>query len=80
MNLIYVFADQWRASAAGFAGDPNVRTPNIDRLAAQSVKFTTSVSNCPICTPYRASLLTGQYPLTTGLFMNDLCLGSSAVS
>ncbi len=73
-NVIYIFADQWRYSAAGFTGDPNVKTPNIDQLARESIKFNNCVSNCPICTPYRASLLTGQYPLSTGIFMNDLCL------
>lgn len=73
-NIVYIFADQMRAHATGYAGDPNVRTPYLDRLAGESLNFTNAVSNCPICTPYRASLLTGQYPLTHGLFMNDLCL------
>jgi len=73
-NVVFVFADQWRASAVGYAGDPNVRTPNLDRLAAASVRFTNAVSCCPVCTPYRASLLTGRTPTTTGMFLNDLAL------
>ncbi len=73
-NVVFVLADQWRASALGYAGDPNVRTPNLDRLAAASVRFTNAVSCCPVCTPYRASLLTGRYPTTTGMFLNDLAL------
>ncbi|MHB1483435.1 MAG: sulfatase-like hydrolase/transferase [Saccharofermentanales bacterium] len=73
-NIVFVFADQWRASAAHYAGDPNVRTPTIDDLHERSTSFCNAVSNCPICTPYRASLLSGQYPLTTGIFANDLCL------
>jgi predicted AlkP superfamily pyrophosphatase or phosphodiesterase len=64
-HVVYVFADQWRAAATGYAGDPNVKTPNLDRLAKESVNFTTAVSVCPVCTPYRASLLTGRYPTTT---------------
>jgi len=79
-NLVFIFADQMRAQATGYAGDPNVQTPSLDRLRDQSVSFSTAVSNCPICTPYRACLLTGQYPLTTGLFMNDLCLSDRATS
>ncbi len=79
-NLVYVFADQMRAQATGYAGDPNVRTPNLDRLARESINFSNAVSCCPVCTPYRASLMTGQYPLTNGLFLNDLCLGNDAVS
>jgi arylsulfatase A-like enzyme len=73
-NVVFLFADQWRAQAVGYAGDPNVKTPCLDALSRESVMFTGAVSNCPICTPYRASLLSGQYPLTNGLFMNDLCL------
>ncbi len=79
-NVIFVFADQWRAQATGYAGDPNVRTPNLDRLAAESVNAVNAVSGCPVCTPYRASLLTGQYPLTHGAFVNDVHLGEGAVS
>lgn len=72
-NLVFVFADQWRAQAAGHAGDSNLagKTPHLDRLAQESVNLVNAVSTCPVCTPYRASLLTGQYALTHGLFMND---------
>ena len=73
-NIVFIFADQMRAQATGYAGDPNVQTPHLDRLAGQSLNLTNAVANCPVCTPYRACLLTGQYPLRHGLFMNDLCL------
>lgn len=73
-NIVYVFADQMGAHTTGYAGDPNVRTPYLDALAAESVNVHNAISNCPICTPYRACLMSGQYPLTHGLFMNDLCL------
>ncbi len=81
-NVVFVLADQWRAQACGYAGDPNLqgKTPNLDKLAAESVNFTHAVSCCPVCTPYRASLITGQYPLTHGLFLNDLCLSTRATS
>lgn len=79
-NVVFVFADQWRAQATGYAGDPNARTPVLDRLAAEGVRFTTAVSTCPVCSPYRASLLTGRYPLTHGVFLNDVPLGTNAVS
>jgi len=79
-NVVFVFADQWRAQATGFAGDTSVRTPVLDKLAKSSVQFTAAVSNCPVCSPYRASLLTGQYPLTHGVFLNDVCLSDKAVS
>jgi arylsulfatase A-like enzyme len=79
-NLLLVFADQWRAQATGYAGDPNAKTPHLDRLARQSVNFTNAVSCCPVCSPYRACLMTGRYPLTHGVFMNDVCLSTEAVS
>jgi arylsulfatase A-like enzyme len=79
-NLLFVFGDQWRAQAAGYAGDPNVRTPNLDRFARESVHFTMAVSGCPVCSPMRASLITGRYPLRHGVFLNDLCLNREAVS
>jgi arylsulfatase A-like enzyme len=79
-NLVFVFADQWRAQAAGYAGNVDVRTPNLDRLAAESVNFVSAVSGCPVCSPYRASLLTGQYPLTHGVFLNDVLLPNKAVT
>jgi len=79
-NLLFILADQWRAQAAGYAGDTNVRTPNLDKLAAESVNFANAVSGCPVCCPYRASLLTGRYPLTHGVFLNDVPLNTDAVS
>jgi len=75
-NIVFVLTDQWRAQAFGYAGDPNVKTPHLDALAARSINFQTAVSVCPVCTPYRASLMTGKYPLSTGMFMNDLYLPS----
>ena len=70
-NILYVLADQWRASATGYAGDLNVKTPNLDRLARESLNFRNAVSVLPVCTPHRAALLTGRYPTSTGMFLND---------
>jgi arylsulfatase A-like enzyme len=79
-NLVYILADQWRAQATGYAGDPNARTPNLDNLAKESINLTNAVSGCPVCSPYRASLMTGRHPLTHGVFLNDLLLSTDAVS
>jgi len=73
-NIVFVFADQWRAQACGYAGDANVQTPHLDRFAEEGLNFTNAVADCPVCSPYRASLLTGLYPLTHGIFLNDVCL------
>jgi len=79
-NVVLVIADQWRAQAFGFAGDPNARTPHLDRFAGSSSRFINAVAGVPVCCPTRASLLTGQRPLTTGVFMNDVPLAPDSVS
>ncbi|MHB8897996.1 MAG: sulfatase family protein [Thermoguttaceae bacterium] len=73
-NIVYLLADQWRAQALGYAGDPNVKTPHLDRLAGEGLNFVNAVSVCPVCTPYRAALMTGRYPTSTGMFLNDAAL------
>lgn len=70
-NIVYLLTDQWRAAATGYAGDPNVKTPHLDRLAGQSLDFRNAVSVCPVCTPHRAALMTGRFPTSTGMFLND---------
>lgn len=63
-NIIWVFADQMRGQAMGCAGDGNVRTPNMDALAAGGVRFTAACSTYPVCVPFRFTLLTGEYAHT----------------
>ena len=50
--------DQHRLQATGYAGDPNVNTPNMDRLREIGTDFLYAISNCPVCSPNRASLIT----------------------
>ncbi len=58
-NVLLITLDQFRADCLGVAGHPVVRTPNLDRLAADGVRFTHHFANCAPCGPSRASLLTG---------------------
>ncbi len=58
-NILWVVTTQWRASACGYAGDPNARTPHLDRLAAQSVNYAQTVTPHPFGPFARAALLTG---------------------
>ncbi len=60
-NVVVVLADQLRRDALGCMGDPNVRTPHIDRLAAEGTTFTAASSTFPACVPFRFSLMTGHY-------------------
>ncbi len=73
-NIVFVLTDQWRGQAFGYAGDPNVKTPEIDALETRSLNFENAISVCPVCTPMRASLLTGRLPTSTGMYLNDLYL------
>ena len=70
-NVIFVFADQLRAQALGCYGDKQARTPNIDRLASEGARFTNAISTWPVCSPFRAMLLTGRYPMSNGVVYNE---------
>lgn len=69
-NILYIFADQWRRQAAGFMNEDPVLTPHIDRFSEEGLVFTQAVSCTPLCSPHRASLMTGKYALSTGVFTN----------
>lgn len=61
-NVIWILVDQMRAQAMSHRGDPNVSTPNLDRMAIEGVNFTQAISGTPLCCPFRGSMLTGRYP------------------
>ena len=61
-NVIWIFGDQFRAQALSLNGDPNARTPNLDRAQVNGVTFTSHVSGFPLCCPFRGSLLASRYP------------------
>lgn len=73
MNIVFVFSDQHRACTTSLEGAA-VHTPNLERMAAEGVVCRNTISNIPVCTPWRAAFLTGQYPLTNGIFLNDVTL------
>lgn len=71
-NLVFIFADQLNYQSCGFSGESRARTPTLDHMAANGVSFDQAVSCSPLCSPYRASLLTGKFPSGTGQFRNDI--------
>ncbi len=73
-NILLILPDQMRGSAMGCAGNSEVKTPNIDRLAADGIRFTKTYANVPVCCPARAILMTGTYPHVNGMVANDLRL------
>ena len=66
-NILFMMADQMRADALSCAGNPAIKTPNLDRLAAEGVRFSNAFSSTPSCTPARAAILTGLSPWYHGM-------------
>lgn len=60
-NILWIFSDQHRSQSIGCYGAEDIETPNLDRLAAEGIRFVNAYSNTPLCTPFRASLYTGKY-------------------
>jgi len=70
-NILFIAVDDLNDWVGCLAGHPDVRTPNIDRLAKRGVLFTHAYCSAPACNPSRASLLTGILPSTSGVYHND---------
>lgn len=73
-NILWLFSDQHRADVIGAAGHPVVRTPHLDRLAAEGTLFENAYCQGPLCMPSRASLLTGRYVRDHGVVNNRTAL------
>ncbi|HCE46913.1 MAG TPA: hypothetical protein DET40_25480 [Lentisphaeria bacterium] len=69
-NILLILTDQHRLSAVGAYGDTPCRTPNIDRIAKEGILFQNAYTTCPVCSPARASIMTGLYPHTHGMSGN----------
>jgi arylsulfatase len=78
-NILHLFADQFRADCIGALGHPVVRTPHLDRLAAEGIVFEQAFTPSPVCVPARACMTFGRYPAQTGCYDNgyDPCLDDS---
>jgi len=66
-NVIFILADDLGWRDTGVYGSTLCETPNIDRLAARGMRFTQAYAACPLCSPTRASILTGQWPARLGI-------------
>ena len=66
-NIVIIFADDLGYGDLGCYGHPTIRTPNLDRMAVEGMRFTDFYSAAEVCTPSRAALLTGRYPIRSGM-------------
>ena len=67
-NIILIMADDLGWGDTGFNGNKTIKTPNMDQMAKEGVRFTRFYSACAVCSPTRASVLTGRNPFRTGVF------------
>jgi choline-sulfatase len=70
-NILFICSDQHTASALGANGHPIVKTPNLDRLAANGVNFRHAYSGNPVCAPGRACMMTGKFASDVGSYCNS---------
>lgn len=76
LNVLFIMSDDLRAELSVY-GSQIAKTPNLDRLAGQSVRFERGYCQYPLCGPSRASLLTGRRPTTSGLYGNREWFGAT---
>jgi arylsulfatase A-like enzyme len=69
-NIVIIFADDLGYGDLGVYGHPTIRTPNLDRMAAEGMRFTQFYAAASVCTPSRAALLTGRLPVRSGMASN----------
>jgi arylsulfatase A len=74
-NFLFILADDLGWSQLGCYGSSFYETPNIDRLAAEGMRFTDAYAACPVCSPTRASIMTGKYPAR--LHLTDFIAGGN---
>src|SRR3954447_19071718 len=79
-NCIVILMDDLGCTDLGCYGAADLKTPNIDRLAASGARFTNWYSNAPVCAPARSSLMTGCYPMRAGVPSNGVPLPADRIT
>lgn len=77
-NIVFILTDQQYAGAMSCVGNPYLNTPAMDSLAQRGMRFDKAYTTFPLCTPARASMITGRYPHEIGVFGNDASITDDA--
>ncbi len=78
-NVLFIAIDDLNDWVGCLKGHPQVKTPNLDQLARQSVLFRSAHCAAPLCNPARSAIMTGKMPATTGVYLNDQPMSGSPV-
>ena len=76
-QVVFLMTDTQRKDMLGCYGNPDMKTPNLDRLAAEGVRFEKAYTCQPVCGPARSAIFTGTYPHSNGMWGNSMPLGDN---
>ena len=79
-KILFITADEQRFDALGCTGNNATKTPNLDQIASEGINYQRAYVNNVTCMPSRATMVTGQYPATHGVFSNGVPLPINAPS
>ena len=77
-KILFITADEQRFDALSCTGNNNTKTPNLDQIASEGINYQRAYVNNVTCMPSRATMVTGQYPATHGVFSNGVPLPINA--
>lgn len=76
-QIVLIMTDTQRRDMLGCYGNPNIKTPNLDKLASEGIRFTSAYTCQPVCGPARSAIFTGTYPHSNGSWGNSMALGDN---
>ncbi len=72
MNIVFIMTDTQNRDMVGCYGNQGMNTPNLDRLAAEGIRFDRAYTTCPVCTPARGAIFSGLHPQINGAYCNNV--------
>ena len=76
-QVIFLMTDTTRKDMVGCYGYPKMKTPNLDRLAEEGIRYENAYTCQPVCGPARSAIFTGTFPHTNGMVTNSIALGDN---